>query len=106
MNSWRNDYNAARGNYAGSGLSQTRDVGYYAANSWGFFDMHGNVWEWCWDTFERPLLRRVRGGGFTSISEVALRENGVDFPANLGAEHIGFRLVRTGRPSLVKSEKE
>ena len=33
----------------GSDFKQTRDVGQYAANPWGFFDMHGNVWEWVHD---------------------------------------------------------
>ena len=49
--SWGNDINATRANYNVSGLSQTRDVGYYAANPLGFFDMHGNVWEWTADWY-------------------------------------------------------
>ena len=38
-------------NYSSSGISQTTDVGQYAANPWGFFDMHGNVYEWTADRY-------------------------------------------------------
>ena len=33
----------------GNDFKQTREIGQYAANPWGFFDMHGNVWEWVHD---------------------------------------------------------
>jgi surface protein len=50
--SWGDDINSTRANCNASGINQTRDVGQYAANSWGFFDMHGNVHEWVFDRYE------------------------------------------------------
>ena len=46
-NSWGNDINATHAH----SLGQTGDVGRYAANPWGFFDMPGNAWEWTADLY-------------------------------------------------------
>ena len=53
---WGDDKNSSRANFnwndgpiTGNDYKQTREVGQYAANQWGFFDMHGNVSEWVQD---------------------------------------------------------
>ena len=54
------NYNWDGGGNDGNDFKQTRDVGQYAANPWGFFDMHGNAREWCCPTgtgLTRPATR-------------------------------------------------
>ena len=103
--SWGNDINSTQANYDQSGISQTRDVGQYAANPWGFFDMHGNVLEWTADWHlaayptgsvidstgpESGSIRVVRGGAWTSDSaRSAYRHGYVPAFSNI---HLGFRL--------------
>jgi formylglycine-generating enzyme required for sulfatase activity len=72
--SWGNDHDVSKANNR-AGL-KTVNVGSYPPNSWGFYDLHGNVWEWTFDlrdSYEKEtaydpvgedqLLTRVARGG-------------------------------------------
>ena len=99
-----------KGNY----LKQMTTVGSYPANSFGLHDMHGNVWEWCCDVYDKaayqgrsgttvdPLTKtgsesRVLRGGSWNLNAWYMRSahREGNTPDN-GADDIGFRVVCVG----------
>jgi len=94
--------------YESNSGSKTHEVGKKPANAWGLYDMHGNVWEWCWDwegdysssAQTDPMgassgtYRVIRGGGWGySAGDLRSASRGNGYP-NGGDAFLGFRLVR------------
>ena len=59
--------------YDANSGNETHPVGRNQPNSWGFYDMHGNVLEWCYDWFGNIEAQATDPRGLTSGSFRVLR---------------------------------
>ena len=116
--SWGDEIGRNQANYDGSMSewdNKTSPVGSFAANAFGLYDLHGNVWEWvadCWhDNYEgapsdgsawttggdesRAVLRGGCQYGYSRYLRSAYRH--MYRPSDRGSD-LGFRLVQDLNP--------
>ena len=94
--------------WTGNSVAKPHPVGQKKPNTWGLYDMHGNVWERCLDWYASSLTGGVNPVGAESGSSRVRRGGSWSNPAtscrlafrssrapSSGNVSIGFRLVRT-----------
>jgi sulfatase modifying factor 1 len=81
------------GRYYQNSNNATQPVKTLLPNEWGFYDMSGNVWEWCWDKYYDTAVSRVYRGGCWGADASVLRSayRNHDSPGRRGGG-LGFRV--------------
>jgi formylglycine-generating enzyme required for sulfatase activity len=84
--------------YRGNSGDEVHDVGTKEPNSWGFHDMIGNVWEWCWDVYDPAVYgpyRVFRGGGAFDPPRACRASCRRKSHPTFKIDDLGFRLARS-----------
>ena len=105
--------------YSANSDGVVHDVAGREPNALGLFDCHGNVWEWCLDSYDQDYYSRspghdpvnvdspdrqpgsrfpekvCRGGSMSSLAEMCRTRYRLHEAADFSATDLGFRLVRS-----------
>ena len=101
---------AAAGWCGANSDGKTHRVGGKKPNAWGLRDMHGNVWEWCSNWYEKEYPRGkvtdpagpetgtsrvVRGGSWYDVPRFCRSAIRSSSSPSFRVSYVGFRFVRT-----------
>ena len=95
---------------AGEFRGKTTPVGSFPANAFGVYDMHGNIWEWCGDTWHDSYLEApnssspwlegnqqnfaaLRGGTWSLDAASCRSANRLKLNRIIDYKYFGFRIV-------------
>jgi formylglycine-generating enzyme required for sulfatase activity len=99
----------AMGWYNQNSGGKTRPVGQKEPNAWGLFDMHGNVFEWAWDShgaYDSALVNDpvgasagsyqvMRGGSWGNDAQNCRSAFRISNSSDYRGDYLGFRLSKS-----------